>query len=100
MLIWARESIALSFEGAALKASANVSKLETWESGLAAPTMAQLRTLARIYRRPSAIFYLKDPPQGWDAMRDFRPCMAKLVRLGRQNFMPSSGEPTIRESRL
>ena len=72
LLEWARESMGYSLEIASQKASVNPEQLASWEAGDLAPSMAQLRTLARLYKRPSAIFYLKNPPRGWDAMRDFR----------------------------
>jgi len=81
LLIWARQSMAFSIEGASAKLGIKVSKLESWEGGLANPSMAQLRNLARIYRRPSAFFYLANPPQGWDAMRDFRRLDGEITEL-------------------
>jgi len=72
LLVWARESIGLKPEAAAKKASITSDRLATWESGLEAPTVNQLRNLARIYKRPLAVFYLPEPPRRFDAMRDFR----------------------------
>src|SRR5687767_7566234 len=72
LLVWARESIGLKPEAAAKKAGITSGRLATWESGLEAPTVNQLRTLARIYKRPLAVFYLPEPPRRFDAMRDFR----------------------------
>ncbi len=72
LLVWARESIGLKPEEAAKKAGITRARLTAWESGLEAPTINQLRTLARIYKRPLAVFYLPEPPKRFDAMRDFR----------------------------
>lgn len=47
-------------------------RVELWESGDARPTIAQLRSAATAYKRPLAIFFLSEPPSGFDAMRDFR----------------------------
>jgi Zn-dependent peptidase ImmA (M78 family) len=57
---------------AAAKANVKTAKLASWESGDSAPSIAQLRTLARLYKRPLSVFFLDSPPQGWDVMRDFR----------------------------
>jgi Zn-dependent peptidase ImmA (M78 family) len=72
LLVWARESMGLKPEVAARKAAISSDRLATWEAGLEAPTVNQLRTLARIYKRPLAVFYLPEPPRRFDAMRDFR----------------------------
>jgi Zn-dependent peptidase ImmA (M78 family) len=34
--------------------------------------VAKLRALAKLYQRPLAIFFLPEPPEDFDAMRDFR----------------------------
>ncbi|MGY6657637.1 ImmA/IrrE family metallo-endopeptidase [Amycolatopsis sp. TRM77291] len=72
LLVWARRSIGLSVDVAAAKAGVSEKKLESWESGDSEPTIAQLRILAKQYKRPLAVFFLDSPPQGWDVMRDFR----------------------------
>ena len=43
-----------------------------WEEGHARPTIGQLRRLAELYRRPLAVLFLSEPPQDFDAIRDFR----------------------------
>lgn len=72
LLVWARRSIGLTVDVAAAKAGVTKRKLESWESGDSAPTIVQLRTLAKHYKRPLAVFFLDSPPAGWDVMRDFR----------------------------
>lgn len=72
LLVWARRSIELTVDVAAKKADVKTERLESWESGKQAPTIAQLRTLAKVYKRPLAVFFLDSPPSGWDVMRDFR----------------------------
>jgi Zn-dependent peptidase ImmA (M78 family)/DNA-binding XRE family transcriptional regulator len=72
LLVWARENAGLSREEAAKKANVSSERLEEWESGIARPTIAQLRTLARAYHRPLAIFYLAKPPKKFKAMHDYR----------------------------
>jgi Zn-dependent peptidase ImmA (M78 family)/DNA-binding XRE family transcriptional regulator len=62
----------LSLAEAARKTGVSTERLAAWESGDEAPTINQLRTLARVYKRPLAVFYLPEPPRRFDAMRDFR----------------------------
>lgn len=42
------------------------------ESGEKPPTVAQLRKIGDVYKRPMAIFFMPGPPEGFDAIRDFR----------------------------
>lgn len=72
MLVWARESARLNIETAAKKAQVTPERMALWEGGEARPTINQLRKLANAYKRPIAVFYLPEPPSGFQAMRDFR----------------------------
>jgi Zn-dependent peptidase ImmA (M78 family) len=62
----------MSPELAAQKAAIKVDQLSEWEAGTARPSIPQLRKLARIYRRPLAVFYLSDAPARFEVMHDFR----------------------------
>jgi Zn-dependent peptidase ImmA (M78 family) len=46
--------------------------LKAWESGNNLPTIAQLRKLAGVYKRPIAVFFLAEPPRGFAPQREFR----------------------------
>lgn len=74
LLRWARESIGYSLAEAAtkIKPTGGVERLEAWEAGDDAPTVAQLRKIAEVYRRPLAVFFLPEPPRDFMAMHDFR----------------------------
>jgi transcriptional regulator with XRE-family HTH domain len=72
VLRWARESIHLTIEAAAKRLKLEPEVLRAWESEQAAPSIPQLRKLADVYKRPLIVFYLPEPPKGFDAMRDFR----------------------------
>lgn len=72
LLTWGRESARLSIEQAAQKAQVKVEQLESWENGADQPTIAQLRKLGRVYKRPLAVFYLPKPPKTFQALHDFR----------------------------
>ncbi len=77
---WARESARLSLEQAAKKVKRPVSDLMAWEDGTLKPTMPQARKAAEVYKRPLAVFYLPEPPRGWQVLRDFRTLPADSER--------------------
>ncbi len=72
LLVWARKTAGLGLEEASAKADVKPERLEQWETGEQAPTLNQLRKLARAYRRPIAVFYLPKPPKDFQPLRDFR----------------------------
>ncbi|MFN7970976.1 MAG: XRE family transcriptional regulator [Acidobacteriota bacterium] len=72
LLKWARESLGLSVEAAAKKLDVDADVIAAWEAGSDQPTVGMLRKIAHIYKRPLVVFYLPEPPKGFDAMRDFR----------------------------
>jgi Zn-dependent peptidase ImmA (M78 family)/transcriptional regulator with XRE-family HTH domain len=59
-------------EDAAGKAGVSVERLTSWENGSARPSVAQLRKLASVYRRPLAVFYLPEPPRDFQPLTDYR----------------------------
>jgi transcriptional regulator with XRE-family HTH domain len=74
LLIWARNSAALSLDDAARKIGVAVERVQEWESGTDSPTIPQLKRAATVYKRPLAVLFLSAPPNelGFDAIRDFR----------------------------
>lgn len=72
ILIWARESLGLSQDDAAKKLRVSLVQLGFWEVGASSPTLAQLRRMVEVYKRPLAVFFLSTPPRDFDAMKDFR----------------------------
>lgn len=69
---WARESVRLSIPIAAKKLGVSENRLLEWESGEKSPTYTQLKNMARVYKRPVAVFYLQSPPKDFDALKEFR----------------------------
>jgi len=67
LLVWARESVGLSLTGAAERTKFDVETLRAWESDDldTTPSIAQLRKLGEAYKRPIAVFFLSEPPQGF-----------------------------------
>jgi len=73
LLIWAREQAGFSrLEDAAAKLDIEVERLREWEQGTDRPSIAQLRKLGELYKRPLAVFFLAAPPHGFDPQREFR----------------------------
>ena len=72
MLRWARTSANLEPLAAARKIGVTDSEVTAWESGAAAPTIAELRRAATVYDRPLAAFYLPEPPRDFETLRDYR----------------------------
>ncbi|MDT3683739.1 MAG: XRE family transcriptional regulator [Pseudorhodoplanes sp.] len=81
MLVWARETASLSQEELAEGIGVAVERVQAWESDEDKPSIAQLRKIAKKCKRPLSVFYLPEPPQGFQALRDFRRLAA--ARAGR-----------------
>jgi Zn-dependent peptidase ImmA (M78 family)/DNA-binding XRE family transcriptional regulator len=74
VLRWARESAGFDTALAAKRIGVTEARITSWETGDAAPTIAQLRNVAEHYRRPPAFFFRPEPPESDDVPRppDFR----------------------------
>lgn len=72
LLIWARERAGFHLEEAAAKLDLDVQRLQSWTEGRNRPSIAQPRKVGAIYKRPLAVFFLSQPPQGFDQPREFR----------------------------
>lgn len=84
VLVWARESASYELAEAAEKLKLSQETLVGWEEGTEQPSIAQLRKMADLYKRPLAVFYLPDPPRDFQAMHDFR----RLPEIGPRRFSP------------
>ena len=77
VLAWARETASMGVEEVSARfPSANITpeRIEAWESDGAEdmPTLAQLKKLSEIYKRPLAVFFLQEAPRAFPVPRDFR----------------------------
>lgn len=72
LIAWARRARSLPAEKAASRIGVSVARLREWESGAAQPTIKQLRTMASVYRKAVALFYLPAPPESLDDLPDLR----------------------------
>jgi Zn-dependent peptidase ImmA (M78 family) len=84
LLVWARKSAGLEQALVSTKLKVPLDKFKKWETGEARPSIAQLRKLAELYKRPLAVFYLADPPDEFHALRDFRRLPERL--LGSESY--------------
>jgi Zn-dependent peptidase ImmA (M78 family)/transcriptional regulator with XRE-family HTH domain len=84
LLVWARKSAGLDPAAVSAKLKVPLDKFKKWETGEARPSIAQLRKLAEVYKRPLAVFYLADPPEDFQALRDFRRLPERL--LGSESY--------------
>ncbi|MGB9337190.1 MAG: XRE family transcriptional regulator [Candidatus Acidiferrales bacterium] len=81
VLVWARKTAGMSAEVASQKADVKPEQLTAWEDGTARPSLAQLRKLAVVYRRPLAAFYLPEAPARFQVMNDFRRISSSTAAL-------------------
>ncbi|WKZ28994.1 MAG: XRE family transcriptional regulator [Patescibacteria group bacterium] len=82
ILVWAREDFGISIEAVAKGIGQKNKKIiELWEKGEDAPSFAQLESLARFYKRPTAFFYLPEPPTPTKLPNDFRTALSKNVEI-------------------
>ena len=72
LLVWARKTAGFMVNEVAEKLKVPPERLESWERGIERPTLGKLRKVADIYKRPTAIFYLPEPPETPAPPHDFR----------------------------
>ncbi len=72
VLRWARKTAGYDIPAAAKKLRESEERLAAWEAGDESPTIAKMRRLSEIYKRPLAVFYLPEPPKDFTVLRDFR----------------------------
>ena len=79
VLKWARESARMTEETAAAKVHVTIDKLREWEIGSSQPTIKKAQALAKIYKRPFALFFLPEIPRDFQPLQDFRSKDAKAL---------------------
>lgn len=82
ILKWARESARMPEDLAAAKIHVSLEKLREWEIGESQPTIRQAESLAKIYKRPFALFFLPDIPLDFQPLQDFRKKDSKPLSTG------------------
>lgn len=72
LLIWARKSAGYNVETAASKLRMPSERVQAWEEGSQRPSISQLHRVGNLYKRPIAVFFLPEPPEGFSVIQDFR----------------------------
>ncbi len=71
-------------------------RVAAWEVGEVVPTIAQLRKAAEVYKRSLAVFFLSEPPEGFDTLRDFRRLDGACRSVGQHHCRRPVGAPEAR----
>jgi Zn-dependent peptidase ImmA (M78 family) len=87
LITWARETAGFTAAEAAERLKVDQERLLAWENLEAelAPSIPQLRKLAALFKRPLAVFYLREAPPRFEVMRDLR----RLPRTGARHYSPA-----------
>lgn len=72
ILKWARESAKISIEYVAKYLKVKEDRIINWENGDDYPTISQAEKLAKLYKRPFAVFFLPSIPKDFQPLQDFR----------------------------
>lgn len=87
LLVWARETAGFTPAEAAKRLKIDEERLSAWEDPADedAPSIAQLRKIAALFKRPLAVFYLQEAPPRFEVMRDLR----RLPGVGARSYSPA-----------
>jgi len=87
LLTWGRETAGFTTAEAAARLGIDEERLMAWEDAATgeAPSIPQLRKLASLFKRPLAVFYLREAPPRFEVMRDLR----RLPGTGGRRFSPA-----------
>lgn len=87
IVTWARETAGYGVAQAAKKLGIDEARLLDWESADPEefPSIPQLRKLAALFKRPLAVFYLRESPPRFEVMRDLR----RLPGTGPRAYSPA-----------
>jgi Zn-dependent peptidase ImmA (M78 family)/DNA-binding XRE family transcriptional regulator len=87
LVTWARETAGFTAAEAAKRLKVDEQRLAAWEAPTSdeAPSIPQLRKLAALFKRPLAVFYLREVPPRFEVMRDLR----RLPGTGARSYSPA-----------
>lgn len=87
LIKWARETAGFSIADAAARLNISEEQLATFEKSDAddAPSIPQLRKMATLFKRPLAVFFMAEPPTGFQVLRDLR----RLPGSGMRHYSPA-----------
>jgi Zn-dependent peptidase ImmA (M78 family) len=87
LVTWARETAGFKAAEAAKRLKVDEERLAAWEDPAndESPSIPQLRKLAALFKRPLAVFYLRETPMRFKVIRDLR----RLPGTGAQSYSPA-----------
>jgi Zn-dependent peptidase ImmA (M78 family)/DNA-binding XRE family transcriptional regulator len=87
LITWARETAGFTTAEAAKRLKIEEAQLAAWEDVASdvAPSIPQLRKLSALFKRPLAVFYLREAPPRFEVMRDLR----RLPGTGVRRYSPA-----------
>ena len=94
VLTWAREELGLSLADVAEAIGRPAHVITAWEAGEEHPTWNQLESLAKLFRRPVAVFFFPEPPTEIRAESEFR----TVINLHSDDLEPDT-RLAVREGR-
>ncbi len=72
VLGWAREEAGFTESDLAERVNRPTADIEAWEAGTAQPTQGQFTKLVKVLNRPSAVFFMSEPPTAAAMPTEFR----------------------------
>lgn len=100
-LIWCRKKSGLDFTTIYKKAnwSQSTKKIEKWERGEAFPTIRELKTLGKVYKKAWTLFLLEEdiPSLGFSVMKNFRGSFADANERERVEIIQFANEMEYRQ---
>lgn len=84
---WARENYNMSTDEAARAIGVDISRYMNWEDGTEYPTYSKLKKISDVFHRPSAIFFLPEPPVLPEIKGDLRTLTDEIVSTFSKNVI-------------
>ena len=84
---WAREFYNMTQEEAAHAIGVDISRYVNWELGEEYPTYAKLKKISNVFRKPTAVFFLPEPPQLPQIKGDLRTLPDEVVNTFSKNVI-------------
>ena len=84
---WAREFYNMSPDEAAQAIDVDISRYMNWENGTEHPSYAKLKKISDVFRKPSALFFVPEPPQLPSIKGDLRTLPDEIVNSFSKNVI-------------
>ena len=84
---WAREHYNMTPDDAAKAIGVDATRYSNWENGTEYPTYAKLKTISKVFHKPSLIFFFPEPPQLPEIRGDLRTLPNEIVNAFSKNVI-------------